>query len=232
MPDLSSNLLEDFVPVVKYGGINSNKNMAFGDSATVTLPAATTIGGSSVAALGTITSNSANALAVGRNGTTNPVFNVDDSTTSAATGITVKGAAAASAVAVSVTSSGTDESLTVDAKGAGNITFNATGTGYTKVGHGLVGATQALSGAGAVNLTTVVTKVTSTGANALTLADGTDGQIKIIVMVVDGGDATLTPTTKTGYTTIVFNDAGDGVTLVFTTTTGWIVAGNNGATIS
>lgn len=95
-----------------------------------------------------------------------------------------------------------------------------------------VGATQALSGAGAVNLTSLTTKVTSTGANALTLADGTDGQVKIIVMVVDGGDATLTPTTKTGFSTITFNDAGDGVTLVFTTTTGWIVAGNNGATLA
>ncbi len=51
-------------------------------------------------------------------------------------------------------------------------------------------------------------------------------------MVVDGGDATLTPTTKTGYSTIVFNDIGDGVTLVFSTTTGWIIVGNNGATVS
>lgn len=96
----------------------------------------------------------------------------------------------------------------------------------------LIGSTQALSGAGAVNVTTLTTKVTSTGANALTLADGTDGQIKFIVMVVDGGDATLTPTTKTGFSTIVFNDAGDGVGLVFTTTTGWIVFANNGVTIS
>lgn len=109
---------------------------------------------------------------------------------------------------------------------SGGISGNATFTGA------LIGSTQALSGAGAVNVTTLTTKVTSTGANALTLADGTDGQVKIIVMVVDGGDATLTPTTKTGFSTIVFNDAGDGVVLVFTTTTGWIVAGNNGATIS
>lgn len=96
----------------------------------------------------------------------------------------------------------------------------------------IVGATQALSGAGAVNVTTLVTKVTSTGANALTLADGADGQVKIIVMVVDGGDATLTPTTKTGFSTITFNDIGDGVTLVFTTGTGWIIVGNNGATVA
>lgn len=104
-------------------------------------------------------------------------------------------------------------------------------TGVATIGS-LVGSTQALSGAGAVNLTTLTTKVTSTGANALTLANGTDGQVKIILMVVDGGDATLTPTTKTGFSTIVFNDIGDGVILVYTTTTGWICVANNGATIS
>lgn len=112
------------------------------------------------------------------------------------------------------------------------VTGAATFTGSVTSSGGLIGGTQALSGAGAVNLTTLVTKVTSTGANALTLADGTDGQVKIIVMVVDGGDATLTPTTKTGFSTITFNDAGDGVTLVYTTTTGWICAGNNGATLA
>jgi hypothetical protein len=114
---------------------------------------------------------------------------------------------------------------------AGTGTFKTT-TGLTTIGGGVIGATQTLTGAGAVNLTTVVTELVTTGANALTLADGTDGQIKVIVMKTDGGDGTLTPSTKTGYTTITFNDAGDGVVLVFTTTTGWIVAGNNGASLA
>lgn len=199
---------------------------------TIKLPAATTIGGSSVAALGVVTSASANALAVGANGATNPVLNVDASTSSVATGINVVGAAAAAGVAVKAISSGTDESMTLDAKGAGTLTLNGTATGLTVIGHGFGGSTQALSGAGAVNLTTLLTKVTSTGANALTLANGVDGQVKAIVMVVDGGDATLTPTTKTGFSTIVFNDIGDGCILFYTTTTGWIVVGNFGATIS
>lgn len=201
-------------------------------AATIKLPSGTTIGGSSLTALGVVTSTSANALTAGPAGATNPSFNVDASASTAVTGVNVIAAAAAGGVAVVATSSGTDESLTVDAKGAGNTTINGTATGYTKIGHGLVGATQALSGAGAVNLTTVVTKITSTGANALTLANGTDGQIKILTMVVDAGDATLTPTTKTGYSTIVFNDAGDGCTLIYTTTTGWMVVANNGCTIS
>jgi hypothetical protein len=97
---------------------------------------------------------------------------------------------------------------------------------------GITGDVQALSGAGAVNLTTLVTEVTTTGADALTLADGSAGQVKIIVMVVDGGDGTLTPTTLAGGTTITFNDVGDGVVLVYNTTVGWVVVGNNGATIA
>ncbi len=88
------------------------------------------------------------------------------------------------------------------------------------------------SGAGAISVTKATTQLTTTSANALTLADGTHGQIKRVVMVVDGGDGTLTPTTKTGYTTIVFNDVGDAVTLQFFTTLGWMVLANNGCTIS
>lgn len=115
---------------------------------------------------------------------------------------------------------------------SGGTGVTKTTTGLFTVSGGMAGSVQALSGAGAVNLTTTSTVVTSTGANALTLADGTNGQIKTIVMAVDGGDATLTPSTKTGYTTIVFNDIGDGVTLQFFTTIGWIVVGSFGVTIS
>lgn len=70
MADLSGGLLEDYIPVVKFSGIRSNKDMTFGDSATVTLPASTTIGGSAVVALGDITSSStsANAFSVTNTG--------------------------------------------------------------------------------------------------------------------------------------------------------------------
>jgi hypothetical protein len=76
-----------------------------------------------------ITSTSATALTAGPNGTTNPSFNVDASTASAATGLNVKSAAAAGGLAVSVISSGTNESLTIDAKGSGTVTINGTATG-------------------------------------------------------------------------------------------------------
>lgn len=115
-----------------------------------------------------------------------------------------------------------------------SVTKNATtgafttGTSYTDI---ITGSVQSLSGAGAVNLTDLITEVTTTGADALTLANGSAGQVKIITMIVDGGDATLTPTTLAGGTTLTFADVGDGVVLVYGTA-GWVVVGNNGAAIA
>ena len=88
------------------------------------------------------------------------------------------------------------------------------------------------SGAGAVPVTASTVRLTTTAANALTLANGANGQLLTIIMVVDGGDGTLTPTTKTGYTTITFNDAGDAVTLQFMTTVGWMIVSNYGTTVA
>jgi hypothetical protein len=72
---------------------------------------------------------------------------------------------------------------------------------------------QALSGAGAVNLTTFYTAWTTTGADAGTLADSTQvGHLKKVKQIVDGGDGTLTFNTNA---TIVFADAGDYAVLVW-----------------
>ena len=122
-----------------------------------------------------------------------------------------------------------------------SITKNAT-TGAITVG-ATYGATinggvqsvtpDAASGTAAIDLTNLVTEVTTINAlgSLLTLANGSAGQVKMITMVVDGGDATLTPTTFASGSTITFNDVGDGVILVYTTA-GWVVVGNNGATIA
>ena len=85
-------------------------------------------------------------------------------------------------------------------------------------------APQAMTAAGAVNITTPVTTVASSGAIALTLADGAQGQIKIIVFITDGGDATLTPATMNDGTTLTFADAGDAAILMWLAT-GWQVIG-------
>ena len=96
----------------------------------------------------------------------------------------------------------------------------------------MFGTVQALSGAGAVDLTSLITQVTTTSADALTLANGTNGQLKIITMVADGGDGTLTPTTFANGSTITFNDVGDSVLLVYNTTGGWAAVSNVGCTIA
>ena len=83
---------------------------------------------------------------------------------------------------------------------------------------------QALTAAGAVSITDAVTTVASSGAIALTLADGAVGQIKIIVFITDGGDATLTPATMNDGTTLTFADAGDAAILMWVAT-GWQVIG-------
>lgn len=82
----------------------------------------------------TVTSTSASALTVGANGATNPVLKVNANTASVATGVSVTGAAAAGGVAVAAISSGTDESLTVDAKGAGVVVLAGTSTGGISAG--------------------------------------------------------------------------------------------------
>ena len=93
---------------------------------------------------------------------------------------------------------------------------------------------QSLSGAGAVDVTSQITHFTSTGASeALTLANGTAGQIKTIVHIVAGGSGILTPTTLLGGSTITFASAGDTVTLYYVNDTyGWSVIGQNGVTIA
>ena len=82
-----------------------------------------------------------------------------------------------------------------------DVTKNATTGAFTSnasYGKAIRGGVQSLSGAGAVDLDNLITELTTTGANALTLADGsTSGQIKIVNMIVDGGDGTLTPINDT-----------------------------------
>lgn len=77
-------------------------------------------------------------------------------------------------------------------------------------------AAQALSGAGAVNVTSYLTKFTSTAANALTIAAGSQiGQRKRISHVVDGGSGILTGT-FVGGTTITFTTVAEFADLLWT----------------
>jgi hypothetical protein len=81
----------------------------------------------------------------------------------------------------------------------------------------------------AIPVTKRVVLKTTGGAEALTLANGLPGQRLTITLVTDGGDGTLTPTTKTGFSTIVFADAKDTAELEYIDdTVGWIVSGTAG----
>lgn len=79
---------------------------------------------------------------------------------------------------------------------------------------------QNITGPGAIDLTSGVTFITTTGADAYTLADGVEGQVKIIIMKVDGGNATITPDNLVGWTSIRFDAVIDNVQLLYGST-GW-----------
>ena len=111
----------------------------------------------------------------------------------------------------------------------GAITTNAT------YGASITGGVQELSGAGAADLTNLITELTTeAGAAAVTLADGTtSGQMKIIYMVVDGGGtATVTPATFASGTQIAFDAVGEAATLVWNSAIGWVAVSSRNATIS
>lgn len=147
------------------------------------------------------------------------------------TGITAFGIGVATALGQNVTGTGaialaTSPTFVTPTLGVATATSVATGPVF--------GTVQALSGAGAVNLTTLTTAFTSTATgDALTLANGTAGQLKTIVYVAEAAGADtgiLTPTTRVGYSTITFTNIGDSVTLQYLTQ-GWAVIGVRGATV-
>lgn len=78
-------------------------------------------------------------------------------------------------------------------------------------------SSETLTVAGAASVDTGITYFDSTaGAMAVTLADGTEGQRKTLMMLVDGGDVVVTPANYANDTTITFNDAFDACELLFT----------------
>lgn len=117
----------------------------------------------------------------------------------------------------------------------GHVILDPNGTGQIKLAAPVVisDTPQTLTGAGAVNLTTLITHVSTTGANALTLAAGTEGQLKYVVMTADLGDGTMTVTNAAwgGAGTIKFDDVGDSAHLLYTNSK-WHVIGSYGVTIA
>ena len=186
----------------------------------VVLPANTTIWWSAVSGLWTITSASANALTAWPNWATNPSFNVDASTASAATGLNVKSAAAAWWLAVSVVSSWTNENLTIDAKWSWTITIWWTSTwGATitrlltltawttwKVIHTWTETIAAWWTTTALDLTKFHHDIDADAwGDIFTLANGTAWQLTLIVLKTATWIATITPATFLWWTSVTLN---------------------------
>lgn len=185
---MSTQDLGQYISAVRQNGIRLNANEPLVVAGAATFSGAVTFSGSVSLGAETITSASANAFTVGPNGTTNPVFNIDASASSAATGLNVAGAAATSGVAVSVLSSGTNENLKIDAKGSGTITLGGVSTGKVIIAGG-AGGTGALQlgdatltkstgnkwdfgGSGVQGITTLTLSSVTSG-NALTVSQST-----------------------------------------------------------
>ena len=98
-----------------------------------------------------------------------------------------------------------------------------------------VGAVQTITSSGAVSLNTLVTVLnSSSGVQALTLAAGVAGQVKIISMVTAGNASTMTVSNGNlagMSTSIVWDAIGEGVTLLYNGAK-WVVVGQFGVTIS
>lgn len=177
---------------------------------------------------------------------TTPVLGAATATTLNKVTITAPAASATLTIANTKTLTA-NNSLTLAGTDGTTLTFPSTNasiartdaaqtfTGNQTISGAIIGSVQALSGAGAVNVTDYTTAFTSTATgNALTLANGTAGQIKTIAYVAEAAGADtgiLTPSTRIGYSTITFTNVGDSVTLQYFTQ-GWAVIGVRGATVA
>ena len=80
-------------------------------------------------------------------------------------------------------------------------------------------------------MTDTVTLLITTGTQNFSLANGTEGQIKIISMVTDGGAGTVTPASFVNGTSITFDDVEDTITLLYQST-GWVVLARQNAVVN
>ena len=81
---------------------------------------------------------------------------------------------------------------------------------------------QQISGPGVIDVTSLITEITTTGTDAYSLANGVLGQLKIILAAdVSGGTGTVTPTSVQGGTTLTFDAVGESITLIYTSL-GWM----------
>lgn len=176
----------------------------------------------------TITTTSANGLTVGRQGATAPVLKINAATASVATGLEITGAAAAAGVALAAISSGTDESLSLNAKGAGLLSIGGLSTGLVKIGQGsakqliqggavtALGATQNSTPTAAQLLGGILTQQSQTGGGTVTTPIGSD--LSAAISGVATGDSFRVRFANIGNQTLTITAGVSGVTVVGTAT--------------
>lgn len=145
---------------------------------------------------------SATALSTGRT-SANPALQVDTNTASSATGLKVTSAAVSGGIALTAISSGTDESLTLDAKGTGSISLGSTSTGNILLGggSGSTGCT-VTSATGAFACTSAISSGVAGGTiGGYNLSGNTSGTISILPQAAAGTYNFNLPTTAgtSGY---------------------------------
>lgn len=172
----------------------------------------------------TITSASASALAVGRVGAINPAFQVDASAVTQAAGIKITSAASGSAVGISVTDSGTNNSLTINAKGNGNITLGNSSTGNIvlnrALNYGGITLNNSVTGTGSMVLSTnpalttpnlgIPSAVTLTNGTGLPISTGVSGlgtNVASFLATPSSANLASALTDETGSGAVVFGTA-------------------------
>jgi len=86
------------------------------------------------------------------------------------------------------------------------------------------------SSATAINVTTAVTEINATSAtHAGALADGTAGQIKMILNTSTGGtnNVVITPANLAGGSTITLNAPGESAVCIFKASNWYVIGGHN-----
>ena len=186
----------------------------------------------------------------------NHIFKVDESGDTTIKGdLTATDITANSLTTNVISSNGSNADISIQPSGTGDVLLSAVrvngttldSSDSTKItiaedvdvtgvltASGTIHGVQNLTGSGStevINLTDTVTLLTTTGAQNFSLANGTEGQIKIISMKVDGGNATVTPATFVNGTSITFDSVNDTMTLLYQST-GWIVLAQQNTTVN
>ena len=108
--------------------------------------------------------------------------------------------------------------------GSGTLSFQTAGS----IGP-MMYSVESVTGGGALSTSTTVSFISSAGVESYSLADGVEGQQKIIIMKAHGGNATVTPTNLVGYTSVRFTGVNNNVHLLYGST-GWNIIALQNAT--